>query len=90
MEKIKEMENKIKELEREVQFYKELSEKLQQEKDQLQEVKFNERGAGRKSRFTEEEKKSMKICHEQGLSIRKIASKYNCSPALVHKFLKEI
>ena len=49
----------------------------------------NERGAGRKERFTEEEKATVKMLRLQNKSYRAIAKELNCSAATVHKIIKE-
>lgn len=54
----------------------------------VQKIK-NERGAGRKARFTIHEKETMKMYRIQGKSIREIADMYNCSVGLVHKIINE-
>lgn len=49
----------------------------------------NERGAGRKSRFTIQEKETMKLYRIQGKTIKEIAEIYSCSVGLVHKIINE-
>lgn len=49
----------------------------------------NERGAGRKSRFTIQEKETMKLYRIQGKTIKEIAEMYSCSVGLVHKLITE-
>ena len=49
----------------------------------------NERGAGRKERFTNEEKATLKMLRFQGKSYRAIAKELNCSVATVHKIINE-
>lgn len=49
----------------------------------------NERGAGRKSRFTIQEKETMKLYRIQGKTIKEIAEMYSCSVGLVHKIINE-
>lgn len=49
----------------------------------------NERGAGRKERFTEEEKATVKMLRLQNKSYRAIAKELNCSVATVHKIINE-
>ena len=49
----------------------------------------NERGAGRKERFTEEEKATVKMLRLQNKSYRAIARELNCSVATVHKIINE-
>ena len=54
----------------------------------VQKIK-NERGAGRKERFTEEEKATVKMLRLQNKSYRAIAKELNCSVATVHKIINE-
>ena len=49
----------------------------------------NERGAGRKSRFTDTETDTIKLYRLQGKTIREIAETFNCSVGLVHKIINE-
>ena len=49
----------------------------------------NERGAGRKEIFTEEQKDTVKMLRLQGKSYRAIAKDMNCSVATVHKIINE-
>lgn len=54
----------------------------------VQKIK-NERGAGRKERFTEEEKATVKMLRLQNKSYRAIAKELNCSVATVHKIINK-
>jgi len=49
----------------------------------------NERGAGRKERFSEQEKEMMKMYHIKGKTIKEIAQMYSCSVGLIHKIINE-
>ena len=49
----------------------------------------NERGAGRKEMFTEEQKARVKMLRLQDKSYRAIAKDMNCSVATVHKIINE-
>ena len=49
----------------------------------------NERGAGRKEMFTEEQKSRVKMLRLQGKSYRAIAKDMNCSVATVHKIINK-
>ena len=49
----------------------------------------NERGAGRKEMFTEEQMARVKMLRLQGKSYRAIAKDMNCSVATVHKIINE-
>ena len=59
-----------------------------EEKNRI-ENNHNSRGAGRKARFTDEEKETMKMYRLQGLTIKEIATMYECSVGLVHKLINE-
>lgn len=54
----------------------------------VQKIK-NERGAGRKERFTDKQKQEIKAYRLQGKSIRQIAKVYSCSTGLIHKLITE-
>lgn len=49
----------------------------------------NERGAGRKSRFSDMDKEMMRMYRIQGNTIKEIAEMYSCSIGLVHKIITE-
>ena len=49
----------------------------------------NERGAGRKSRFSDMDKEMMRMYRIQGKTIKEIAEMYSCSVGLVHKIVNE-
>lgn len=49
----------------------------------------NERGAGRKERFTEQEKESIRMYRFQGKTIKEIAEMFNCSIGLIHKLINK-
>ena len=46
-------------------------------------------GAGRKPKLTVEQVEQVKMLSAEGLSVRKIAAKMDCSAALICKLLKE-
>lgn len=64
------------------------NEGLKSNNNSVQKIK-NERGAGRKERFTEREKATVKMLRFQGKSYRAIAKELNCSVATVHKIINE-
>lgn len=72
---------RIEELETEIQ-------ELKTQSSDVQKIK-NERGAGRKSKFGNEEMATLTMLKLQGKSIRAIAKEMNCSVGLVHKLLNE-
>ena len=49
----------------------------------------NERGAGRKSRFSDMDKEMMRMYRIQGCTIKEISEMYSCSVGLVHKIVSE-
>jgi predicted nucleic acid-binding Zn-ribbon protein len=53
------------------------------------ENQHNERGAGRKTRFTDQEKETMKMYRLQGKTIKELAGMFCCSVGLVHKLINE-
>ena len=91
--------HKIEKLEKEIQKLKSEIQKLKNENKLLKSNKVvkgsadlkihNERGAGRKSRFTDQEKETMKLYRIQGKTIKEIAEIYSCSVGLVHKLISE-
>lgn len=90
---IKNKEATIKANNKSIKILKDKNEALQEELENLKvnsvhKIK-NERGAGRKERFTEEEKATLKMLRFQGKSYRAIAKELNCSVATVHKIINE-
>ena len=67
---------------------KEIKELKNKNNSVVQKIK-NERGAGRKEMFTEEQKARVKMLRLQGKSYRAIAKDMNCSVATVHKIINE-
>lgn len=66
--------------------------KLKNENAQLKDnitIKHNERGAGRKARFTDTEIETIKMYRIQGKTIKQIAEICNCSVGLVHKLIND-
>lgn len=53
------------------------------------EPKHNERGAGRRTKFTDEEIKKIKEDRLQGKTIKELAAQFNCSVGLIHKLINE-
>lgn len=49
----------------------------------------NERGAGRKQKFTDNQVEEIRALRENGNSIREISKKFNCSVGLVHKLINK-
>lgn len=82
LKKIGILEKKNKNLEDKM-VHNEKIQKLKNEKNK------NERGAGRKPRFTEVEMATMQMYRLQGKTIKEIAEIYDCSVGLVHKTLNQ-
>lgn len=53
----------------------------------INEKKHNERGAGRKTRFTDGEIETIKLYRIQGMTIKHIAEVFECSVGLIHKLV---
>ncbi len=53
------------------------------------EPKHNERGAGRKTRLTDQEKEMIRMYRIQGKTIKELAEMYACSVGLIHKIVNE-
>lgn len=49
----------------------------------------NERGAGRKERFSDQDKELIKMYRIQGKTIKELAEMYECSVGLIHKLINE-
>lgn len=65
------------------------NEELKRQLDEsVQKIK-NERGAGRKPKFTDEEIQSIKMYRLQGKSYKAIADLFNCSVGTIHKLINE-
>ncbi|MEG0873498.1 MAG: hypothetical protein RSG48_06085 [Clostridia bacterium] len=71
---------KIEKLESEIQ-------KLKNEKGNIK--SHNERGAGRKNRFTDSEKENMRMYRAKGNSYKSLGEMFNCSVGTVHKIINE-
>ena len=68
---------------------KRLNEEVQKLKNENKARIHNERGAGRKSKFTDQEKESIRMYRLQGKTIKEIAEMFNCSIGLIHKLIQE-
>ena len=55
----------------------------------INEQKKNDRGAGRKTKFTDYEIATMQMYRLQGKTIRELSKMYKCSVGLVHKLIDE-
>ena len=75
------------ELKRNSEIIKEIH-KLKSENNKVKTIK-NERGAGRKARFTDKEIAEIKMYRLQGKTITDIAARFNCSVGLIHKLINE-
>lgn len=86
---IEKQKNEIQQLKDEIQKLKDENKLLKSTKRPIDLKIHNERGAGRKSRFTIQEKETMKLYRIQGKTIKEIAEIYSCSVGLVHKIINE-
>lgn len=78
---IKLLENKNKILDNKI--------KRNNEVQKLINEKKNSRGAGRKSRFSDQEKEMIKMYRIQGKTIKEISNMFVCSVGLIHKLINE-
>lgn len=77
-------------LEKEQNKTKELESRINNNIQQLKNEKtHNERGAGRKTRFTEQEKGTIKMYRLQGKTMKELAEMFCCSVGLIHKLINE-
>ena len=86
---IEKQEKEIQKLKSEIQKLKNENNKLKSSKVVSDKKIHNERGAGRKERFSEQEKETMKMYRIQGKTIKEIAEMYSCSVGLIHKIINE-
>lgn len=75
----------IKELMSRIELLEKNNEKLQK---LINEKKHNERGAGRKTKFTPQDIEIIKMHRMQGKTIKELAKMYCCSVGLIHKLTK--
>ena len=68
---------------------KRLNEEVQKLKNENKVRIHNERGAGRKSKFTDQEKESIRMYRLQGKTIKEIAEMFSCSVGIIHKLIHE-
>lgn len=86
---IEKQEKEIQKLKSEIQKLKNENKALKNNKVVSDKKIYNERGAGRKERFSEQEKEMMKMYRIQGKTIKEIAEMYSCSVGLIHKIINE-
>ena len=60
--------------------------KLKNENKLIQKV-HNERGAGRKARFSDEQIETIRMYRLQGKTIKEISEMFDCSVGLIHKLI---
>lgn len=51
--------------------------------------RLSNRGAGRKKKFDDQEREAMRMYRIQGMTIREIADRFECSVGIVHKIINE-
>ncbi|MCR1952728.1 hypothetical protein NSA50_17020 [Clostridium sp. DSM 100503] len=86
---IEKQNKEIEELKNEIQKLKNENKTLKSKGKNIAVVVHNERGAGRKARFSDQEKEMMRMYRIQGKKLREIAEMYNCSVGLIHKIINE-
>lgn len=86
---IEEKEKEIQKLKSEIQKLKNENKILKNNKVVSDKKIHNERGAGRKERFSDQEKEMMKMYRIQGKTIKEIAEMHSCSVGLIHKIINE-
>lgn len=84
-EELKAKETRIEEL---LQANEELYRELKTVKQESAKSQKNPFGAGRKPKFTDDQVEQVKALSAEGLSVRRIAAKMDCSTGLVCKLLK--
>lgn len=58
-------------------------------KDEIKQLKKeNNRGAGRRKKFTDAEEEMIRRTKNSGKTVREVSEIYNCSVGLVHKLIK--
>ena len=62
--------------------------RIEELEEELKQVKKNDRGAGRKEKFDDEQIEHILKARREGKSMRTIAKEFNCSAGLVHKLTK--
>ena len=68
---------------------KRLNKEVQKLKNENKVRIHNERGAGRKSKFTDQEKESIRMYRLQGKTIKELAEMFSCSVGIIHKLINE-
>lgn len=86
---IEKQEKEIQKLKSEIQKLKNENKSLKGSNAASDKKTHNERGAGRKERFLNQEKEMMKMYRIQGKTIKEIAEMYKCSVGLIHKIINE-
>lgn len=64
------------------------NQRVKELEEELKQVKKNNRGAGRKEKFNNEQVEQILKARREGKSMRVIANDFNCSAGLVHKLIK--
>ena len=86
---IEKQEKSIQKLKNEIQKLKDKNKLLKSNNVISDKKSHNERGAGRKERFSDQEKEMMKMYRIQGKTIKEISKIYSCSVGLIHKIINE-
>ena len=84
-------EDEIAQLKQEIACLNDIIARLEKSNRKLQEDvdKHNARGAGRKSRFSDDQIEEIKSLREDGSTIKEIATRFECSVGLIHKLINE-
>lgn len=81
------MDSEIKTLKKEIEKLKEKIKILEIENKKLK--KSQKSKAGRKKKFTEQEREMIKMYRFQGKTIKELSISFNCSIGLIHKIINE-
>lgn len=86
---IEKQNKEIEELKNEVQKLKNENKILNSKRKNITIAVHNERGAGRKERFSDQDKSMIKMYRIQGKTFKELAEMYTCSVGLIHKIINE-
>ena len=88
---VSELKNKIDSLQKEVVRLKELLASQDSMINELHEqLEVSRKSPGRKSRFDENTKLEIRALRKNGMSINRIAARYNCSTSVIGRITKDI
>ncbi|WP_066679372.1 hypothetical protein [Clostridium septicum] len=92
-DEIEKLKNEILVKDKEIKKYRKeikelVNELLRLQKELNSKIKSNNRGAGRKSKFSEMEKEMIKMYRIQGKNIKELSEMFECSTGLIYKIIK--